>query len=513
VASSEIKDLRARLQTARTKLTQAHWDASLELLNECEDWPVEIAETAVLVKADALLRRDGAAALAWLATTSDVVATDATRFHRELITGRAFANVRNFAAAAARFERARMLLDRVPDGAPKLAYQTARLRWFKREARPNDADVLLALEDADPSGRAAAYAVRAWTHTMTGDYRSQIVDLKKALDVAAQAGYACDVATLGIIVHTLARVAFEIADEASFAVAKTAFERIEWTDDVRVDKFQTLRALGLNAFMRGDAARAQWFFRDAIATAPSPAFRALAHLDRAYVARVMRNETWALDEVAEAIRISQGIAWGETFGEERITLVMLAVQLAPVDASAAQRFAATYSMLGVENVSPMLALAHEKRAIATESFALARIEQTLGNTDFALGMLRDAYDVFSPIEHHYQAMQVASAIAELSDDPQWAAKARGHIEKYPGCPMLAQTIDRGAPSDPIFDSLTPVQRQLARAHWSGGDVATLSRRFSRSLYTVERHISEIYRAFGVNSESGLREEALRRNLV
>ena len=511
--STKIDNLRATLDEAITALAEARWDAVLDHLRECEDWPIEIAEHAVLVKADTLTRRDAAAGLAWLAATQDIVLTDGARFTRELLTGRAYANVRSFDAAAARFERARRLLDNVPGGAPRLAYHTARLRWFRREAQPDDADVTLALTDPDPTGRASAYSVRAWTHASNGNFRGQIADLRTALDIAESVDYRCDVAVLGIIVFTLARIAFEVADGAAMDVARKAFDRIRWTDDVRVDRFQTLRALGLDAFMRGESAKAQWLFRDASTLAPTPAFRAFAHLDRAYVARIGRNEAWALDEIYEAVRLAQSVQWGQTQGEERYALVLLAILLAPVDASEAQRYAATFSMLGTDSVNPTLSMSRDQRNAGWEKYAFGRIEQTLGNTDTALVALKGAYEIFAPIEHHYMGMLIATALAELSGDAAWVQKANDHIAQYPGCPMAAKATANAPYADPVLDALSPLQRQIARAHWSGLNLDDLSRRFSRSLYTIEHHLGEVYGAFGVASSSALRDEALRRGLA
>jgi len=506
-------DLRGRLDRARVALEEARWDAAIDDLLGCEDWPLEIAEHAVLVKADTLMRRDATRALSWLVATNDIVLTDAGRFQRELITGRALTNVRNFDGAEQRFERAGTLLARVPDGAPRLAFNRSRLRWMRREAAPDDADIELALTDPDPTGRASAYAVRAWTHAARGDYRAQIADFVRALEVAADVGYRCDLGALGIIVHSLARIAFEVAHPRALAIAREAFETLRWTDDVRVDKFQTLRVLGLDAFMRGDVAQAQWYFRDATMTAPTAAFAAIAHLDRAYVARIMHNEPWALDELYEAVRIANGVAWGQTYGEERLALVILAVLLAPANAPEAQRFAAMYSMLGVESVSPLLALTHDRRAYASEKYALGRIEQTLGNTEAAQRALEEAYGIFAPIDYHYRAMLVATTLAELTGDAVWSERVKEHLAHYPGNPLLATTIDAAPQSDAVLDTITPWQRQVARAHWSGADAQELSQRFSRSVYTIQRQLTEIYLAFGVRSQSELRNEAIRRGLA
>jgi DNA-binding NarL/FixJ family response regulator len=510
---TEIADLRKTLEAARKALAEARWEASMDHLRGCEDWPIEIAEHAVLVQADALTRRDAATALAWLAATQDIVDSDEARFERELLTGRAYANARNFEMAAGRFERARSLVDRIENGGPRLAYQQSRLNWFLQKAEPDDADLTLAITNPDPSGRAAAYAVRAWTHGLALNFPAMIADLCSALDTAEDVDYRCDVGTLSAIVHSLAQTAFETGHPEGLAVARRACEGIRWTEDVRSDRFKTLRALGYDAFMRGDTARAQWLFRDASTAAPSPAFQTLAHLDRAYVARISRNEAWALNELDDAMRIARGVAWGQTFGEERVVLVILAVLLAPLDPAEAQKYAAMYSMLGVESVGPQFLLTKARNFVAGERYANARIAQTLGDRETAQSNYILAYDVFAEMGYHYQAMLVASAMAELTGESIWSERTREHLAHYPGCPFSSQTPEVGLSNDPILESLTPLQRQLARAHWSGMDMDQLSQRFSRSLYTIERHIADIYAAFGVTNSGGLRDQALSRGLA
>jgi len=207
------------------------------------------------------------------------------------------------------------------------------------------------------------------------------------------------------------------------------------------------------------------------------------------------------------------VAWGQTFGEERVALVTLAVLLAPIDPAEAQKYAATYSLLGVESVAPSLALTKAPNFVAAERYALARIAQTLGDRESAQGNYLKAYSVFAEMGYHYQAMLVASAMAELSGEAIWSERTREHLAHYPGCPFSAQAPENGLRNDPVLESLTPLQRQLARAHWSGMDVDQLSQRFSRSLYTVERHVADIYAAFGVTSAGGLRDQALSRGIA
>ncbi len=499
---------RLRFVAARKAFMDARWDIALELLRGCEDWALEIAQSAVLIKADILMHRDPVAAIGYLTSTQDLVENDEVRFDREVLTGRAFANVRNYGAAEIRFDRAAVLRRSVRSGAP-LAYQSARLRWFRRELTLEDPDLAEALADRDPNYQALALLLRSWVRAALDDYSGQIADLRAALGSYANAGAEKDIYGIATVVHVLARVSFELGDRDGIAAARAAYDGIRWTDDVRVERFQSLRALGYDAFMHGESARAQWLFRDAATCAPSGAWRVFAHLDRAYVARVGDNEAWALDEISEAAALARGVAWGETFGEERMALVALATLLAPTDIVEAQRYAATYSRLGTSNVMPYFAITADRRSAGFEQYAQGRIEQMLGQTGAAENALRKAYGVFSTIDHQYRSLIAARALAEVTDDPIWTERASRHAQRYPGSPF-AEKLGGGAAQPTVWDAFSPLTRQIARAHIAGDDVETLAQRFGRSRETVERSLHDIYLAFGVASRDALRSEATRR---
>jgi DNA-binding NarL/FixJ family response regulator len=63
------------------------------------------------------------------------------------------------------------------------------------------------------------------------------------------------------------------------------------------------------------------------------------------------------------------------------------------------------------------------------------------------------------------------------------------------------------------EQLSPFQRQIARAVWGGADLSELSRRFSRSIYRIERQIETVYAAFGVSSRNALLDAARSRGLA
>ena len=502
------------LRDARVALRAALYDAALELLEDCEDWPAEFAEQAIILKAETIGRRDPVGAVSYLTTIEDLASSPAGRFNFAIQLGKAHATVRSFAQAESRYNEARALVHAVPDGIHTMAYHDLRMRWFRRECDPSAPEVALALAHPDPSIASAAYAYRAWLHAGNEDYAAHVADLCRAVEYATlPTAEPVDVATLATSIHALAQVGFETANADAVAAARRASDALAWTPDVAYHQYTTTRALGWDVFMRGRAAEAQWAFKDARTLAPSSACRLTAHLDRAYVARISGNEFWAAEELAHADALTYDVKWGTSHGEERQLLVMLAVLHAPTDAPRAQRYASMYAQIGTENVDPALALHQDKRATAHEKYALGRIEQTLGRREAAIAPLEEAYAIFDRASFHYRASLTAAALAELTGEERWRAASVHHASSYPDCPLAPFAQNALAREEAMPSELTPLQRQIARALWGGADPAELSRRFSRSMFTIDNQIAAVLRAFGVASRAALLEEARRRCLA
>ena len=502
------------LRDARVALRAALYDAALELLDGCEDWPAEFAEPAVILKAETIGRRDPVSAVSYLTTIEDLVTSAAGRFDLAIQFGKAHANVRAFSQAESRYAEARALMQAVPDGIHTMAYHDLRMRWFRRECDPSAPEAELAIAHPDPSIASAAYAFRAWLHAGKADYEAHIADLCRAVEYATTpSAELVDVATLATSIHALAQVGFEMADGNAIAAARRASDALAWTPDIARHQFTTVRAFGWDAFMRGKPGEAQWAFRDARALAPTVMWRVMAHLDRAYVARFSGNEFWTAEELAQADALAYDIRWGSTHDEERQILVLLAVLHAPTDAPRAQRYAAMYSQIGTENIDPGLAVHGDRRAIGFEKYALGRIEQTMGRRDAAVAALQEAYEIFDAASFRFRASLTASALAELTGEERWRAAGIHHAGAYPDCPLATFAEGALAREDAMPVQLSPLQRQIARALWGGADVAELSRRFSRSMFTIEKQIAAVLQAFGVSSRAALLDEARQRRLA
>lgn len=510
---TELETVVETLRDARIALRSAWYDTALQLMHGCEDWSEPYAERGVLLKAETLGRRDPVEALAYLASVDDLFTSIEGRFGRDLECGRFHAAVRDMDSAASHYASARPLADRVPNGLATIAYHDVRMRWFRRDCNPHAPEVAVAMTHPDRSIVAATYAHRGWLHAGCGDYRAQIADFRTTLACEPAGGEPIDVATLAFTIHALARIAFETADADGIQAAQIASETLAWTPDVDVSRFETLRALGWDAFMRGESGRAQWTFKDARTIAPSAAWRVMAHCDRAYVARIAGNDVWAIEELTEADRLARDVRWESTFGEERQTLVVLALLHAQLDAARAQHYASAYSRLGVENVNPAFAIASDRRAVAAARYAQGVIDHTLGRTAAAIAALTEAYGIYDGANHHFRATLCAAALAEVTGEARWLRLSVEHAARYPDCPLARITVDRSNRDDGMPPQLTAMQRQIARALWNGASPAELSRRFSRSVYTIERQVAEVYLAFGVATRAELLRAARSRALT
>ena len=171
-----------------------------------------------------------------------------------------------------------------------------------------------------------------------------------------------DYKLMGRTLHALIRVAAELGDHEAADDGRNIYETAGLADGTRRGAVPHPARHGvgsLHARRFGSRAVALPGFQK---VAPSDAWRVMSHVDRAYVARMNRNEPWARDELMQAQAQGRSVVWDATTGEERQALVTLAVLFAPVDMGQAQRYVSNYMRMGKDSVDPTLAIAHDRRA-------------------------------------------------------------------------------------------------------------------------------------------------------
>jgi DNA-binding CsgD family transcriptional regulator len=504
------------LERAREADLRARREDALELLAGCAEWPAPFGEQALLLRAEILAARDAIAALQELAANADAFTSPDGKVGYLIASARAYMRARNFDTAEAMLESAEKALSGASEGRKnEIAYARARLSWNRREYDPQNENLALAMRSVDPALSFNALNLRAWMHIGLEDYRAAMRDFVECMHVYQKHGYRCGLANVAMTLQPMLGFGWELLDSEVEREAEAAFDTIEWTAEIAVYRFLCLRGLAWYAFLRGDSARAQWLFKDSKDVAPSLAWKVMAHVDRAYVARLNRNEAWAAEELHEAHAIARSLDWHATRDEERAALITLAVLFAPIDLGHAQRYVSTYIELGAHGLNPANEASHDpRRNTAHQKYAAGRVQAMLGNTDLAVRSLQEAYEIFAAIDHDFRAAMVADALHDLTHDARWLETGRVHAAKFPRCAFAERLNNRQARAPGAeVQGLTPTQRQIAIAHCQGLDNDELSRRFSRSTFTIEKQLEGIYAAFGVRSRAGLRDEMHRRGLL
>lgn len=507
-------DVSERLQLATEFARLARRDEALRQLEHCEDWPAPLNEQGLLVRGEVLSRRDPVAALEFLAAHAETFTSSAGRFGYLVLSAFSYVNTRNFDGARDMLASAQELVQDDLSRAARVGYERSRLAWATRLYDPNSDDIALAMSDPQPAAQFRALALRSWMHAGLEDYAAQARDLLAAFKHFQEPGTHCDITTVAISLHALLRLAVELGDNDGVRAGEAAYESIDWSPDIADLQFMCVRALAWHAFHQGDPGRAQWLFKDSKEFAPTLAWQVMAHVDRAYVARMNGNEAWAAEELAVAHSLASEIDWDTTHDEERQALVMLADLFAPTNMAQAQGYVSTYSKLGRGSLNPTIAAAHERRSLAYEKYAAGRVQAVLGNVKLAMESLEFAYDVFSQIKHSYRAALAAAALYELTEDAQWLEKARKQAAQFSKSPMYRRLseLDR-VEEQRVLAGLTPMQRQIAIALCQGIDLDELSHRFSRSRFTLEKQIEVIFAALGVQSRHALRAELRLRKML
>jgi DNA-binding CsgD family transcriptional regulator len=503
------------LERAQDVYRRARRDEALDLLCQCGDWPAPYNEEALLLRAEVLTARDPISGLEELAAHSGAFTSRRGRIGYLIASARAYARARNADIAEEMLDSAEAELNgETGVHRDQIAYLRAWQRWNKREYNPQDADLAIAIRSEDPAVSISALNLRGWMYAGLEDFASQMQELLECVRLYQQHGHRCDLASVALIMQNTLVLAWELNDAKVVAEAEAALNTIEWTAEIEVRRFLCLRALAWHSFLQGESARAQWLFKDSKDHAPTPAWKVMAHVDRAFVARTVLNEAWATEELYHAHGIARTIEWQTTRDEERMALITLAVMFAPIDLGVAQRYVSTYIQLGTESLDPTLGASHEpRRSIAHQKYAAGRVQAMLGNTTSAIRALEGAYEIFSQIEHDYRAALAAQALYDLTGDQTWLTVARGHATKFPNS-ALAERLNEGREgSAPQSSSLTMTQRQIAIAHCQGADSEELSGRFSRSTFTIEKQLQAIYEALGVRNRTALRDELHRRGLL
>lgn len=476
-------------------------------------WPAPFDEAGALARVEILIRRDPALAASELVRRQDVFTSPGARFGYQIASAQVQSSIPNLEAAGAMLAAAASIVPHLgQEAAARLAYHQARLHLLRGHSDPSSAHLRLPIESGTPDLQIAALLLRSQHHAALESCDAQIADLRAALDLFERAPAERDVALGAAVIRALLDISVEVCDRGAIDQAEKSFESLSWTADLQSERFFCTRTLAWEAFLQGQSARAQWLFKDSKEIATTTAWKVMAHLDRAFVARMNLNEIWANEELLCAHKLARGVKWAQTTGDERKALSFMAALFSETDMAQAQRYISMCVALSKDETATNIQ--RDRRAQALEDYTAGRVQQVLGNQNLAERHFQDAYKVLDELRHHFRAALCAWGLSEVTGSSVWHERAIRHAEYFPRSPLYERIAD--CPPLPEyrdpFAGITALQREIALALYHGMKQEELPERFGRAPSAIAKQVDAVYTAFGVGTSEEL-TAALRRRGV
>ena len=309
--------------------------------------------------------------------------------------------------------------------------------------------------------------------------------------------------------HTLAVLARELDAPRIRRFVQSRINRQEWTDDFRVNQFQTYKAVAWCHALEGDYFNCFRYLKLAGSIAPSPLWRAMTLLDRAYLARCVGEPLTSRSELAEAQEILDVVSWRDTDDEERVALPLAAELAASLDSGRAAGYLAKFFELR-DAMNPQLHMRYDDRLSALAEFADGTVQAQLGNRKSASAAFRKAWDVYEPIGYNWRAGRCALRLYELTRNAAWLERARQKLQNYGGS-WLVEGLRKTADSD--LPGVTPAQRRVLDLLVAGKTTSQIAEITGTRPFTIQNHIKAMLRTLGVPSRSVLIAEAIKRGVA
>jgi DNA-binding CsgD family transcriptional regulator len=309
----------------------------------------------------------------------------------------------------------------------------------------------------------------------------------------------------------LATLARELPLPQLREAVKAGVERVAWTDDLSEQQFKAYKAAGWCCALDGDYFNAFRLLKTASNVAPTGHWRAMAALDRSYLARCLGERRWAEQELLEADSLARALDWRGLSNEEHVALVLIAELYADIDAAVALAYLAKFRELG-RVVTPRSTFAHDRILGAIADYSAGIVHARLGDVDDAVSTLTASWSVFGGVQYDWRAGRAALELHALTGEAVWRERAAEKLAGYPKSWLSARLSETPSDSGPIA-KLTPAQRRVFDMLVAGKPTGEMAARLGRSVFTVRNHIKAIFVAFEVKTRAALVAEAARKKLI
>ena len=259
----------------------------------------------------------------------------------------------------------------------------------------------------------------------------------------------------------------------------------------------------------GEAERALELMQAAEDLAPTPAWRVWALAGRAAVASAFGETKSAYGHARAAQRIAENVDWESTFGEERVSLLLLAEVLAAIAPEEAATYFQRYDSV-TSSMAPLSALRDDPRLAALHDHVGGLVSRIRGETQHALQLLQNAYRTFRECGNLWRSALSLIELDATSYLVRGSAPLAGRFYLDEATTIVQENFPRSflarrlgmwsnVQRDPVARSLTPTQREVLR-HLLGGKVQKeIATSTGRAYGTIRNHVAALLDAFGAHS--------------
>ena len=427
------------------------------------------------------------------------------------VLARAFARTRDEGSAQAIVDELTMLAPHAGSMSADIARCAALVAWMRGDTDRAERSLEAAFGDATPLGRAKYYELCSWIAARRENYSEQArlltLAAKQLLDDPLS-----DVGLFADVTRTLATLNRELSLPEIAPHVERLITSIPWTSDLSVQHFNAVRDLGWHHALHGRFLPALRLLHEAERIAPSRPWCIMALLDRARLASWAGEPASSTASLYHALDLEPQVAWDRTDDEERSALLVAADVCAEVDALRAHALLERFQQVA-GGFGPLMIARGDRRLLAHRLSVAGAVQHAMGSDRAAGDSYRAAYVIFGEVGYRWRAAICASRLFALTAERSWLALGAEHVRDYPHSWIARELATAGADVDDAVRRLTPREREVLQGLLSGLRITHIAGRLQISPHTAKHHATAIYRAFHVDSQSGLMAEAKRRGLV
>lgn len=353
---------------------------------------------------------------------------------------------------------------------------------------------LTAHAPSQPAMRARYMILRGFVAAGRGDMAAQL-ELSDAAAKLLRKSAADETYLLASAAHVTGVLLRELPWEG-FEYLEDLEREIDWPDDLKLWRFQLLRALGWKLALNGTYLEAMRHLLRATLYTDDPVRRAYALLDSAGIAIFANERVTARSEYTVASDTIDAIDWTQV-RDETVSVLPYAAQIAAElgDPERAREF---YE-LGVrlqKQIDVTWAFAHDERfgAFLNEAAAFTFFDH---KRKCAIREAEKAYEVFARIGYAWRAGRLAALLYSATHDARWHACAEQWFGYYPNSPLQRLLPGKSARRKAVRP-LSPRQREVFRLMRQGKTGAEIAAQLGISTLTVRNHEQAVMKYYKVH---------------